>query len=324
MLPLILCLLSTLALEPAAPRGYASTRPASEVRVERHESIDAARDRRVPVKLYLPVTIDSPRPVVLLSHGLGGSREVSAFVGDHLASNGYVVVAMQHVGSDESVWRGRGLRAMDDLRAAANGQQYLARTQDVSFVLDHLGSLAHDDPTWKARLDLDRVGIAGHSFGAHTTLAVAGVTFTAFGREQTYREKRIRAAVAYSPAPLENQRDRERAYASIEIPILHMTGTNDVASIGNTRAEDRRVPFDLIGADDQYLVILEGGDHGVFSGLRWRNRDARNDRRHHALIEQFTLAFFDAHLMDDARAEAWLEQGEAKRELGRDGTLEMK
>src|SRR5258708_34347658 len=60
--------------------------------------------RQIPLRVYLPET-KSAAPVVLFSHGLGGSRESNAFMGDHWAARGYVAVFMQHSGSDDAVWR---------------------------------------------------------------------------------------------------------------------------------------------------------------------------------------------------------------------------
>jgi predicted dienelactone hydrolase len=65
---------------------------------------DAKRDRYLPVRVYLPAN-RTPAPVVLFSHGLGGTRNGSRFLGEHWAARGYVVVFLQHPGSDDSVWR---------------------------------------------------------------------------------------------------------------------------------------------------------------------------------------------------------------------------
>src|SRR4051812_40026410 len=68
---------------------------------------DAKRkDREVPVRLYVPQKAKGPRPVVIFSHGLGGSRDNAAYLGKHWASHGFVCVYVQHRGSDELVWKG--------------------------------------------------------------------------------------------------------------------------------------------------------------------------------------------------------------------------
>lgn len=302
---------------------YAPPREPAKVVVEREDWHDQVRDRNVPVKLYRPAT-EGARPVVLLSHGLGGSREVGTFIADHLARHGYLVIAMQHVGSDESIWRGRGGFNVETLRAGATGEQYLNRVNDVKFVLDRLERLSRDDERWKGRLDLDRIAIAGHSFGAQTTLAIAGVVSVVGRLEVSLADPRVKCAVAYSPSSPERARDLDRTWAKVRIPILHMTGTKDVAALGPQDWKLRRIPFDHIRAAGQYLVIFEGGDHLVYSGRRAGRGEGSKDERFHSLICQATLAFLDGYLLQDAAARRWLDDGGLAAELGADGRVERK
>jgi predicted dienelactone hydrolase len=65
---------------------------------------DAARHRDIPLRVYLPGQ-SRPAPLILFSHGLGGSRAGSKFLGEHWAARGYVAVFLQHPGSDDSVWK---------------------------------------------------------------------------------------------------------------------------------------------------------------------------------------------------------------------------
>ena len=60
----------------------------------------------LPVRVFLPAAT-TPSPIILFSHGLGGSREGNAFLGEHWAKRGYVAVFLQHPGSDGSVWVSR-------------------------------------------------------------------------------------------------------------------------------------------------------------------------------------------------------------------------
>ena len=68
------------------------------------DPFDEARERTVPVKVYLPETKEAV-PVILFSHGLGGSRDNNAYLGNFWAKHGYVAVFMQHHGSDHLVWK---------------------------------------------------------------------------------------------------------------------------------------------------------------------------------------------------------------------------
>ena len=73
----------TNALYKSAPGPFA-------VETVRYDWHDAKRDRDVPVKIYYPKSGEGPFPVIVFSHGLGGSREGYAYLGDHWASHGYV------------------------------------------------------------------------------------------------------------------------------------------------------------------------------------------------------------------------------------------
>ena len=64
---------------------------------------DAARNREVPVKIYYPKDGAGTCPLIVFSHGLGGSREGYEYLGRHWASHGYVSVHVQHKGSDTEV-----------------------------------------------------------------------------------------------------------------------------------------------------------------------------------------------------------------------------
>ena len=63
-----------------------------------------------------------------------------------------------------------------------------------------------------------------------------------------------------------NKEQLDKAFAGIRIPCLHMTGTLDDSPIGETKAAERRLPFDHIRGADQYLITFIGGDHMIFSG----------------------------------------------------------
>src|SRR6266849_1411763 len=74
------------------------------VEVVRYEWLDQRRERKVPSKIYFPKEGAGPFPVIIFSHGLGGSREGYEYLGRHWAASGYVSVHLQHPGSDNAVW----------------------------------------------------------------------------------------------------------------------------------------------------------------------------------------------------------------------------
>jgi predicted dienelactone hydrolase len=288
---------------------------------------DAARNRSVPVKIYAPATGKGPFPVIVFSHGLGGSRDAYEYLGRHWASWGYVAVHVQHLGSDTAALT-KGWRVLKNVREAVDPANAEARVLDVRFVLDHLEQVNRGGSPLSHRLDLGRIGMAGHSFGAWTTLAIVGQstgqsTGQSPGQGPGHAELRVKAAIEMSaPAP-RRQENLDGVYSQIRIPILHMTGTRDDSPIGDTMAAQRRLPFDHIHGADQFLVTFQGGDHMVFSGhLAEVNR--AKDPLFHNLILQGTTAFWDAYLKGDPKAKAWLANGGYAGVLGKDGVLEEK
>lgn len=281
---------------------------------------DAARGRTLPVKLYLPKDPAEPVPVIVFSPGLGGTRDGYEYLGRHWASHGYAVLHLQHPGSDDAVWRG-STRPLATMRAAAaNPRNAAARPLDVRFAIDQLLRLNGEAGPLRGRLATNRIGVAGHSFGAYTTLAVAGQAFGA--GQPAFADRRVKAAVAMSaPFP---RGATEASFRRISIPVLHLTGTEDNSPIGETSAAQRRLPFDRINGPPQYLITLAGADHMVFSGRSGPRGDRTKDPVFHDLIRLSSTAFWAAWLKDDPAARDWLTSGALERELGANGLLESK
>lgn len=284
---------------------------------------DAKRDRDVPVKIYSPATAPGPFPVIIFSHGLGGTRENYEYLGRYWASHGYVSVQVQHHGSDDAVWRGAGLgNGMAAMRqAVADRRNAINRPRDVSFVIDELERLNRESPSFQGRLDLNRLGVAGHSFGAFTALAIAGQVFAPGAKtESSLADPRVKAVIAMSaPVPANKQR-LDESYAQVRIPCLHMTGTRDASPIGDTLPEERRMPFDHCRNSDQYLITFQDGDHMIFSG---RRQASKQDRAFQGLICESSTAFWDVYLRGDGQARAWLTN-DFKAVLGTNGMFEIK
>jgi predicted dienelactone hydrolase len=308
-----MCVLVTLALAVAAPIAFATGYdPFAAPEGAAIQPLDltvqaAARGRDVPIRVYWPAATTplGPRPVVLFSHGLGGSREGCAYLGRHWAARGYVAVFLQHPGSDASVWRDRpaGERraAMEE---AASAQNFLLRVKDVSAVLDQLGRWNGEGGHPLARrLDLTRVGMSGHSFGAVTTQAVSGQSF---GIGASFADRRIKAALVLSPSS-PRRGDPARAFASVDRPWMLMTGTKDIAPIGDADTASRLAVFPALPPSAKYELVLEGAEHSAFTEHALPgDREPRNPN-HHRVVLALSTAFWDAFLRGDEAARAWLD-----------------
>jgi len=275
---------------------------------------DRRRKRDVPLRVYLPTATDQA-PLLLFSHGLGGSRDNNGYLGRHWSARGYAVVFLQHPGSDESVWREQPLAGrMAALRDAANGKNLRLRIDDVPLVLDALTRWnADDDHPCHGRFDLEHVGMTGHSFGALTTQCVSGQAAPWIGTKFT--DPRIDAALPMSPS---NTRagSLATAFGSVAVPWLLMTGTADSAPIGDQTPASRREVFPhLPKTIDRYELVLDGAEHNAFGERALPGERRQRNPNHHRAILAISTAFWDTHLRGDPAARAWLHGEGCKQVL---------
>ncbi|MCP5111883.1 MAG: hypothetical protein GY953_13725, partial [bacterium] len=141
-----------------------------EVETEVGEWIDKARGNRdVPWKVFLPRGGRTPSPVIVFSPGGGGSRsDPSGYLGQHLASHGFVSFHLQHRGSDVDAIRELGPRAMLNAIRESRPSLAILRQQDIQFAVDQIERMSQG--ALQGRIDPQRIGMAGFSFGAVTTL----------------------------------------------------------------------------------------------------------------------------------------------------------
>ncbi len=228
---------------------------------------DGARGRPVPVRLYLPVQADAARPVplVVFSHGIGGSRMGYRYLGEHWAAQGYASLHLQHVGSDRSLWGGNPFALVERLQGAAQDGEAIARVLDLRFALDTLlaGPIA-------PRIDATRIVAAGHSYGANTTLLAAGAKLERQGLSVDFRDPRIKAAIVLSAPPFYGESDPAAILAHVTVPTLHVTATEDVIRIPGyySDAQDRVSVFEATGSRAKALAVFEGGSHSIFTDRR--------------------------------------------------------
>ncbi|MEI6177330.1 MAG: dienelactone hydrolase [Verrucomicrobiota bacterium] len=273
---------------------------------------DAVRDRSLPVRVYLPDATE-PAPVILFSHGLGGSRDNNSYLGNHWAKRGYIVVFIQHPGSDEAVWKEKKTgQRMGAMKQAASVENFISRNKDIPIVIDALSAWNSDKTNpLHDRFDLKHIGMSGHSFGAVTTQSVAGQS--AAGGRVSFTEPRLSAAVMMSPSP-PARGDPAMAFGSIKIPCLLMTGTLDDSQIGNSQAADRLKVFPNLTGAPAWQVVFDKATHMSF-GERDMKGNSETGNRYHKPILALTTAFWDAQLRGDKAAKAWLNGSGARSVL---------
>ncbi|HEX9160837.1 MAG TPA: alpha/beta hydrolase [Thermoanaerobaculia bacterium] len=285
---------------PEMPPKRVTTLPAiaGSHAVEESSAIwrDERRSRDVPVKIYAPADVSGPKPVVIFSHGIGEDRDSYAYIGRALAANGFLAVHVTHAGTDKAVLK---TGYWNLYRATKKAGNWVNRPYDVSFVIDRLRT--------RTDADMSRIAVAGHSAGAFTAFALAGVTGL---QGESFRDGRVKVIVPMSMPKIEGL-----SYTDVRVPALNITGTCDSSLIFRTRQRDRRVPFEQTTALHQYLATIGDVNHDTFSN--------KTDP-HHDTIVALTILFLRAYLLDDATARAWFDEP-GTTTIGRDRlTIETK
>lgn len=271
-LSLLLATVSAAASEPRSDSGgpawlfevAGGEPPADSYTAQDLDWHDATRDRVVPVRLYLPQSASQGHrvPLVVFSHGIGGSRAGYTYLGRWWASHGYASLHVQHVGSDRKLWTGSLWSIFGRLRDAATESEAIERARDVRFALDQLleSELAR-------RIDGDRIVAAGHSYGANTTLLVAGAQVEREGRKLDFRDPRIKAAIVISAPPFYGEANPAAVLGGVTVPTLHVTSTDDVIRVPGfySGSEDRVAVFEATGGRRKTLAVFAGGSHSMFT-----------------------------------------------------------
>ncbi|WP_107667382.1 alpha/beta hydrolase [Cyanothece sp. BG0011] len=246
---------------------------------------DESRQREFNLLLVQPQRWrEGKTPVVILSHGLASRPEDFEQRAKQLASYGFVVALPQHPGSDFNQ-----LQAMLQgfSREVFKVNEFIDRPKDVSYVIDELER--RNSREFGGRLDLNNVGVMGHSFGGYNALAVAGASLNFATLEETcnqdiwgpnlslllqcralelprkdynFRDERVTSVLVINPVT--SAVFGAEGLSNVTIPVMLGAGSSDPAT---PAAIEQLKAFVWINTDDKYFVLVEGQAHVNFSQL---------------------------------------------------------
>lgn len=215
---------------------------------------------------------DKTYPLVVLSHGYTGYRTIMFYLGEHLASHGYVVVGIDHTDSTNG--------EVDFANAPSAGilSSLVHRARDQQFVLDYFTSAESD---LAKVVDTDHASIIGYSMGGFGAVNTVGGCYNfdqqglqAFGfpgpavkrllpvfnscnagREQV--DSRWKAMVAYAPW---GQEQDLHILDGIQVPSLYVTG--DLDDISGYEQGVKKL-FEQSAAKDSFMLVYENARHNI-------------------------------------------------------------
>jgi predicted dienelactone hydrolase len=250
-------------------------------------------------------------PLVIFSHGLDGCGTQSVFFTEALARAGYVVVAPDHRDAGCSS-DGRGFVRWHLPRKSFmapgrwDDRTYYDRRRDVEAVLNWALTSADFSPI----IDAQNIGIAGHSLGGYTALALAGGWVS-------WKDPRIKAVLLFSPwaRPFVAHHRME----DIHVPVMYQGAQLD---LGMTPWLRGARGIYAQARSPKYYVELKGGSH-----LEWTNavcfgrrsvETCLDNRANARLIVEYGTAFLDRYLKNRSAALGNLN-GEGLRAFDRAG-----
>lgn len=261
-------------------------------------------------------------PVVVVSHGLLNWAAGMAYLAEHLASRGYLVLGLEH--DDEA--------AAEPLQAAL-----LLRPIDQAAAVRALerwhGTAGHP---LHERVDLDRIALVGYSMGGYGALVTAGARVATDGMAYGYvpggvmarhaepldapmLALRARIAAVVAIAPWGGQAGigalKAAGLAGVKAPTLMLVGDQDDIS---GYSDGVRTLWDNLAAAPRWLLVYENARHNIgqqnapaalmgnFSGFTafeepvWRRERILDINRH------FITAFLDLTLRGEKEREVFL------------------
>src|SRR6266704_1249897 len=271
---------------------------------------DAHRNKDLHVRIFYP-NHSGKYPVIVFSHGAGGSQNCCEALTHHWATYGYITIQPTH--DDSAVQRRNAgeenIRFMQAVRDALKKPAlWESRPLDISYVLDALTALEKRIAGLAGKIDPDHIGVSGHSMGSYATEAIAGATVDLPGHSGTnFAVARVKAVLCLSPQGPGQFGLNDHSFDQISLPYMGMTGSLD--SLGPVASPAwHKTPFERSQPGDKYHLFIEGANHMSF--ITPRTLLPGRAEQGGAIFDytnSAALAFWDAYLKGDAHAKSYLQ-----------------
>ncbi|MBI1784060.1 dienelactone hydrolase family protein [Candidatus Sumerlaeota bacterium] len=182
-------------------------------------------------------------PLIVFSHGNGGIRSQNAFWCDHLASHGYVVMSCDHTGNCAATVVDGKVIPYNVSRMMASATE---RPKDVSFLIDRMAKMnSGTDSRFTNRIDMNKIGVAGHSYGGFTAASVIE------------SDPRVKAIIPMTPV--------WQFRTNFTTPVFIFIATEDktIGLLGNNQVRKRYEE----SQGPHYMVEIPDGGHFTFTDM---------------------------------------------------------
>ncbi len=306
---------------PAAPA--AATFASSGVFVVLEADVvlnDSSRSRDIPVHVTYPEGAER-FPVIVFSHGAGGSGETYEPLARFWATHGFAVLAPAH--ADALAGKGKDPASVSVRESAGDAVSdptgWEDRARDLAFVAAATAAVEARVPALVGKLDEGRVGVGGQSYGAFSAMLLAGATVETSKKEKarSFSDPLPRAFLLISPPGRGQQGLTDKSWGAVVRPLMIVTGTRD-PGVKDQDASWRLDAYQLSPAGAKYGLFIEGASHLSLTGRAAEpgaalpavpGKKALSADEEVAVFKDVrigTLAFWEAYLRGDANAKAFL------------------
>ncbi|BAZ01472.1 hypothetical protein NIES37_54730 [Tolypothrix tenuis PCC 7101] len=307
------------------------------------EFFDLSRRRQLSTDVYIP-NVQSPAPVIVISHGLGTDSSNFRYLATHLASYGFALVVPNHSDAEQ-------LRSPINNKTieVTQADEFTNRPLDVKYILNQLEAANQSDSRFRGKLNLQQVGVFGQSLGGYTALALAGakINFEQLqrdcqpklledtwnmslllqcralalkngqsGEEINLRDERVKAAIAVNP--ITSSIFGKAGLSQVKIPVMLVGSSDDTVA---PALFEQIVPFSWFANSQKYLVMLIGASHFSTIGNGNSDREAvgslaqvigDNPAQAHRYMNALSLPFFQTYVAGTSTYFAYLNAAYAK------------